>query len=114
MKQLWEGLFKNDVFFFLKFLDCDNRVYLFKEEIGGILFTVSEYSRHFLSLYKWRSCEVDLNSSWFLGCNGVKLQDSQYLREMEPLFTFSRTVSGLRQFWIQVRGLIRFKGRLTT
>ena len=32
-----------------------------------------------------------LNSSWFLGCNGERLQQDQYIRKMKELFTFFRS-----------------------
>jgi len=54
--------------------------------------------------YEFTSCEVYLNSSWFLGCNGVRLQQNQYIRKMKELFTFFRAPLILpRNFFLQVR-----------
>ena len=54
--------------------------------------------------YEFTSCEVYLNSSWFLGCNGAQLQQNQYIRKMKELFTFFRTPFIFpRNFFLQVR-----------
>ena len=53
--------------------------------------------------YEFTSCEVYLNSSWFLGCNGERLQQNQYIRKMKELFTFFRALPILpRTFFLQV------------
>ena len=53
--------------------------------------------------YEFTSCEVYLNSSWLLGCNGVRLQQNQYIRKMKELFTFFRAPPILpRTFFLQV------------
>ena len=37
----------------------------------------------------WQSCEVHLNSSWYLGCDGKRQTSHQYLSKMKELFAFT-------------------------
>jgi len=37
----------------------------------------------------WERCEVHLNSSWYLGCDGSRLTSTQYLNKMKELFTLA-------------------------
>ena len=50
----------------------------------------------------WQNCELNLNSSWHLGCNGTRLQASSYLHKMGKLFSFSH---GSSQVSLRVRNI---------
>ena len=46
----------------------------------------------------WQYCEVNINSSWYLGCDGSRLRSSQYLTKMKEMFSFqvsAKNVPGL-------------------
>ena len=92
--------------FVLTFLDCSNVPVFFNENPGGTLYTLKISDAVLMERlpYAFTRCEVYLNSSWFLGCNGVRLQQNQYIRKMKELFTFFRTPIILtRNFFLKVR-----------
>ena len=96
---------KNGDKFVLTFLDCGNVPVFVFENPRGTLYTLKISDAVLMERlpYEFTSCEVYLNSSWFLGCNGVRLQQNQYIRKMKELFTFFRAPPILpRTFFLQV------------
>ena len=96
---------KNGDKFVLTFLDCGNVPVFVFENPRGTLYTLKISDTVLMASlpYEFTSCEVYLNSSWFLGCNGVRLQQNQYIRKMKELFTFFRAPPILpRTFFLQV------------
>ena len=84
---------KNGDKFVLTFLDCGNVPVFVFENPRGTLYTLKISDTVLMARlpYEFTSCEVYLNSSWFLGCNGERLQQDQYIRKMKELFTFFRS-----------------------
>lgn len=96
---------KNGEKFVFTFLDCGNVPVFVFENPRGTLYTlkISDVVLMERLPYEFTSCEVYLNSSWFLGCNGERLQQNQYIRKMKELFTFFRALPILpRTFFLQV------------
>ena len=96
---------KNGDKFVLTFPDCGNIPVFGFENPRGTLYTLKISDTVLMERlpYEFTSCEVYLNSSWFLGCNGVRLQQNQYIRKMKELFTFFRAPPILRTFFLRVR-----------
>ena len=84
---------KNGDKFVLTFLDCGNVPVFVFENPRGTLYTLKISDTVLMARlpYEFTSCEVHLNSSWFLGCNGERLQQDQYIRKMKELLTFFRS-----------------------
>ena len=53
----------------------------------------------------WKMCEVDLNSSWYLECNGLRQRSSPHFGIMQKLFTFTNMslFNQKSQFAVKVR-----------
>ena len=104
-------IYNNISYFFFSFLDCQNIDFFSKETHSQNLYTLKISDNLLTKIpYKgksgWTNCEVHLNSSWVLGCNGQKLQQSLgYLRKIRELFVISRR-RGSRKFRLQVRDFI--------
>jgi len=47
----------------------------------------------------WEHCEVQLNSSWYLGCDGSPLTSTQYLNKMKELFALAVRSSDQGPHW---------------
>ena len=101
----------NNISFFFSSLDCQNIDFFSKETHSQNLYTLKISDNVLTKIpYKgksgWTNCEVHLNSSWVLGCNGQKLQQSLgYLRKIRELFVIFRR-RGSRKFRLQVRDFI--------
>ena len=78
---------KNGDKFVLTFLDCGNVPVFVFENPRGTLYTLKISDTVLMARlpYEFTSCEVYLNSSWFLGCNGERLQQDQYIRKMKAI-----------------------------
>ena len=101
----------NTYIIFFSSLDCQNIDFFSKETHSQNLYTLKISDNVLTKIpYKgksgWTNCEVHLNSSWVLGCNGQKLQQSLgYLRKIRELFVIFRR-RGSRKFRLQVRDYI--------
>ena len=99
------------MYLFFSYLDCQNIDFFSKETLSQNLYTLKISDNVLTKIpYKgksgWTNCEVHLNSSWVLGCNGQKLQQSLgYLRKIRELFVIFRR-RGSRKFRLQVRDFI--------
>ena len=51
----------------------------------------------------WGSCDVDINYSWYFGCNASRLSSNLYLNVMKNMFTL---VSGQDHYRLKVRNLL--------
>ena len=85
----FNGLFKS--------LECNSNVFFFNEErnprnrLWGLDIGDPEKPTEIPSSAQlgWQSCEVHLNSSWYLGCDGKRHTSHQYLSKMKELFAFT-------------------------
>jgi len=83
--------------YLFKSLECNSNVFFFNDEryprnrLWGIEIGHPEKPTEIPSSGSsgWQFCEVHLNSSWYLGCDGKKLTSSQYLSKMKELFAFT-------------------------
>ena len=100
-----------NISFFFSSLDCQNIDFFSKETHSQNLYTLKISDNVLTKIpYKgksgWTNCEVHLNSSWVLGCNGERLQQRLgYLRKMRELFVIFRR-RGSKKFRLQVRDFI--------
>ena len=105
------------LFNIFKFPDCSKTTFFYTEarRPQGQLRTLNiDNIKYRTNIpYNWQyGCEVHLNSSWHLGCNGSRLALSQYLIKMKELFgfTFSALWAGgrvVRLFALKVRNSLK-------
>ena len=95
---------------FLKSPDCSNTIFFLHEVSNspGRLWTLNVGDRVATKIpyggqNGWQQCEVNLNSSWYLGCDGSRLRSSQYLSKMKELFTFTGDRLFKNKFALKVR-----------
>ena len=74
-----------------KSTECSKTVYLYLERrtynCAIIATTISSGWQS-----GWKMCEVDLNSSWYLECNGLRQRSSHHIGIMQKLFTVHQYV----------------------
>ncbi|XP_067050929.1 uncharacterized protein [Acropora muricata] len=51
----------------------------------------------------WLSCQINLNTSWVIGCDGSRLQSAQYKNKMNDMFSFPPSPSS-NHFSLEIKG----------
>ena len=99
-------MFSNGWPFLITLLDCGNTHYLLSEvyhlpgpalsalSVGDIIPTNIV---HGLDI---QHCDVNPNSSWYLGCNGMLLFSSQHLRKIGELFAFKLNSTASSKYFV--------------
>ena len=99
-------MFSNGWPFLITLLDCGNIHYLLSEvyhipgpalsalSVGDIIPTNIV---HGLDI---QHCDVNPNSSWYLGCNGMLLFSSQHLRKIGELFAFKFNSTASSKYFV--------------
>ena len=99
----------------LNALDCRNTVVFYPEPNNPSqpLWTIDVGSTEYITNISflneagsgWEYCEVHLNSSWCLGCDGSRLASSQYVNRMMELFALRESSTDVHppRFALSVR-----------